>query len=301
MKNDKHPFPGCTLPTELFNPPTINLTVPLEFAYCRPRKASQLTLGPSGSILGLAPSEHLSQTGGASILKQLVEKGVIEQPIFSVTLVGKGEGVLSIGGTIAEEVEKILEETRRDLDAAGGDVEEKTEEMKKVEADLNGDDRESLAESDLKIDTVDEVSQVDEAGTELIKRGLEADTGVGEWTKDWAWAKTQGAEGWWQILMPSVWVDGMKVLKNQAVVIDVSDTPIESTQLTRLTHQDQYALHTSPTTGRERVLRLHLWCLPARASAFQLLRLPLSESSSHRLRIRREQVRVHAEREGPIW
>ena len=61
---------------------------------------------------------------------------------------------------------------------------------------------------------------------ELVKRG-KSEKNVGtsamEWEKEWKWTKTQGADGWWQVLMQAVWVDGIKVLKNQAVVFDVSD------------------------------------------------------------------------------
>ncbi|PBP28196.1 hypothetical protein BUE80_DR000861 [Diplocarpon rosae] len=40
--------------------------------------------------------------------------------------------------------------------------------------------------------------------------------------EDWRWMKVQGAEGWWQILMRGIWVDGIKVLGNQRIVLDVN-------------------------------------------------------------------------------
>ncbi|KAH9220100.1 aspartic peptidase domain-containing protein [Leptodontidium sp. 2 PMI_412] len=40
--------------------------------------------------------------------------------------------------------------------------------------------------------------------------------------KDWKWIKVHGAEGWWQILMRGIWVDGIKVLDNQPIVLDVN-------------------------------------------------------------------------------
>ena len=42
------------------------------------------------------------------------------------------------------------------------------------------------------------------------------------WEEGWVWNGVQGAEGWWQLLMRGVWVDESRVLRNQAVVIDVS-------------------------------------------------------------------------------
>ncbi len=44
--------------------------------------------------------------------------------------------------------------------------------------------------------------------------------------EDWRWMKVHGAEGWWQILMRGIWVDGIKVLGNQPVVLDVSEHPL---------------------------------------------------------------------------
>jgi hypothetical protein len=41
-------------------------------------------------------------------------------------------------------------------------------------------------------------------------------------SNEWKWSMVQGAEGWWQILMRGIWVDGIKVLDNQPVVLDVS-------------------------------------------------------------------------------
>ena len=88
--------------------PTINSSVALSFAYCRPSKFLQHTFGPSDSTLGLAPSEHLSQMGTRSILKQLLEKEAIERPVFSLMLINSHEEVLSIGGTAASAVDMVV-------------------------------------------------------------------------------------------------------------------------------------------------------------------------------------------------
>ena len=43
------------------------------------------------------------------------------------------------------------------------------------------------------------------------------------WRDEWKWSPVEGAEGWWQTLMRGVWTDGVKILKNQPCIIDVSE------------------------------------------------------------------------------
>ena len=146
-------------------------------------------------MLGLAPSEHLSQTKTPTMFKQLLEKDVIERPIWSLMLINDQEGVLSVGGTSAQAVQLVEEQTTTELDNLGalerGDA--------PVEIDL------SILKRDLR-----------SSGKNMVK-AREVD-----WENGWKWSKVQGAEGWWQILMQGVWADGNKVLKNQPAVIDVS-------------------------------------------------------------------------------
>ena len=192
VKSNEHPYPTCGLPTDVFYLPTINTSLPLSFAYCRPSKFSQNTLGPSGSTLGLAPSEQLSQTGSTSILKQLYDKDVIQRSVFSLMLINNHEGVLSIGGTAAAAVKMVVTQMEAELEQLGA-----------VERG--------------------EITPAEE--TSLLKRGRptkEIATRATDWKAGWVWNNVRGADGWWQILMQSVWVDGSKVLKNQGVVIDVS-------------------------------------------------------------------------------
>lgn len=189
-KSFDRPYPTCTLPTDSFHLPTINAIVPLSFAYCRPSKFSVDTLGPSGSILGLAPSEHLRQTQSTSLLKQLLAKDIIERPIFSLMLINGEKGVLSIGGTGARAVDLVEQQTKDELDY---------------------------------IRTIEEGASSNGPSQALVPRGMTKrilDT-RNNWEDGWKWSKVQGAEGWWQILMHGVWVDGSKVLQNQAAVIDV--------------------------------------------------------------------------------
>lgn len=191
-KSYERPYPTCTLPTDSFHLPTINISIPLSFAYCRPSKFSLDTLGASGSALGLTPSEHLRQTKSTSILEQLLQKQIIERPVFSLMLINGQEGVLSIGGTGARAVEMVEQQTKDELDHVSA------VERGELTTDFDGDN--------------------------IIKRSMMEpvfDTKT-NWEEGWKWSQVQGAEGWWQVLMQGVWVDGSKVLHNQAAVIDIN-------------------------------------------------------------------------------
>ncbi len=192
QKSLYRPYPTCHQQTDLFTLPTVNDPLPLSFPYCRPSKFSRNTLGPSGSILGLAPSEHLSQTGSISLLKQLFEKEVIQRPIFSLMLINGQDGVLSVGGSAASAIEMVVAQTENALNKMGG-----TE---------NSD-----------VGPVEKLPPLAKRG----RHGKEIVTKREDWETGWVWTGVQGAEGWWQLLMRGVWVDGSKVLQNQAVVIDV--------------------------------------------------------------------------------
>lgn len=178
---------------DVFHLPTINKSVPLSFTYCRPSKFSLATLGPSGSTLGLASSESLRQTKSTSLLKQLFKKDIIQRPIFSLMLINGQEGILSVGGTSAKAIELVEQQTKAELDHAG-----------------------AAERGELPIDT-----NVPSYISRRDLGGLAAAIGSDDWEDDWRWSKVQGAEGWWQILMQGVWVDGIKILQNQAAVVDV--------------------------------------------------------------------------------
>lgn len=201
VKSDAHPFPQCSLPTDTFHLPTVEISVPLEFAYCKPSRSSTQTLGASGSILGLAPSSHLSQIGSRTFLDQLLEKKTVQRSIFSIMLINDEEGVLSIGGTSAKAVELVLQQTKEELDSL----------------------------------SVPNIFPEDD-GNAHEKRGSHAlapaaQSGETEWHESWRWSKVQGADGWWQILLQGVWMDGSKVIKNQPVVIDVRKSTLPNAYL----------------------------------------------------------------------
>ena len=127
-----------------------------------------------------------------SLMKQLFEREVIQRPVFSLMLINGQDGVLSVGGTAASAIEMVVSQTENALNQLGG-----TE---------KGD-----------------VAPIEKLAP-LVKRGRhgrEVVTKREDWETGWVWTGVQGAEGWWQLLMQGVWVDGSKVLQNQAVVIDV--------------------------------------------------------------------------------
>ena len=219
VKSNIHPYPTCSLPTDIFHLPTVNTQLPLSFAYCRPLKVSRKTLEASGSTLGLAPSGQLSQTGSTSLLKQLLDANAIERPVFSLMLLNGHEGVLSVGGTGARAVQLVDKQTRDELDRVGA------VERGAIPPPLNNDGLDRTG----KVERGRGPPLPDSNG--LVKRGARGSKGVvsrqADWEEGWTWNKVQGAEGWWQILLQAIWIDGSKVLKNQAVVIDVSPSCLE--------------------------------------------------------------------------
>ena len=188
------PFPYCTFPSDQVHLPTVKTSMSMDFAYCRPPKSSLSTLGPSGSKLGLAPFDSVSQTHATSLLSQLLEKKVIERPVFSIMLIDGDHGILSLGGTVAPAVELVEAQTKAQLDHIGS----------------------------IERGKIPDGTPEPHAGA--AKRGDEKDVEkkIVHWDTGFFWTHVQGAEGWWQILLQGIWIDGVKVLKNQAAIIDVS-------------------------------------------------------------------------------
>ncbi len=143
---------------------------------------------PSGAYLGLAPSTALSQTKTPSLITQLIEKNIIDTPVWSLWLINGKDGIFSIGGTSAQSLRRAAIETDDELTRS------RTPEMK----------RDGI--------------MVSRTSTEIEREAALSST-------EWKWSKVQGAEGWWQILMRGIWVDGIKVLENQPIVLDVSTLP----------------------------------------------------------------------------
>lgn len=232
--------------------------VPITFPHCKPPKQSRETLGPSGGILGLAPSDSLKQIKADSLIQQLLNNGMIEHDVFSITLISASEGLLSIGGTVAETVDMIDERIERffgrpppvsgpmqvddpDQDAAdlanGAPQGLVPDEGGKAGQDIlgmppNGDG--GIRKRDEQNEPSSEAAKKLREGREeptqphdLLKRGRKQQKPVEQktipsWKDNWKWSPIEGADGWWQTLMRGVWTDGVKVLKNQPCVIDLS-------------------------------------------------------------------------------
>lgn len=138
-------------------------------------------LAKSGTILGLAPhAESLARLSSSPLQAQLKERSIIQDTIWSVTLLDPEEGILSIGGTIAREVE---------------------------EAKMRGEvELEHFGDPTATSEWVDE--QVD------ARLRLSMQPSV-VWDKHFKWTEVQGAAGWWTGLMKGVWISGAKVTTDQ--------------------------------------------------------------------------------------
>lgn len=109
-------------------------------------------------------------------MPQLIEKHIIDAPIWSILLINGREGIFSIGGTSAAVVRGLEQETADDLARLGGTQ-------------------------------IRRQSRIRNSGDE---------------SSEWKWLQVQGAEGWWQIPLRAVWIDGIKILDSQPVILDVS-------------------------------------------------------------------------------
>jgi hypothetical protein len=162
--------------------PPVRLLLPT----CNPPKASHHTLQPSRSNLGLAQLSHLIRLDGFNLLERLVKEKLIIDKIWSISLLDSERGILSLGTTIAKDMERAKTRSDIELERAGDPTasEQMTEE--EVERKLR-----SMMPDD---------------------QPLQA---------HFKWADTKGAAGWWTSLMAGVWINGVKVLKNQPVLFDV--------------------------------------------------------------------------------
>ena len=135
-------------------------------------------------------------------MTQLIEKDVIDNPVWSLVLINGKDGIFSIGGTSAPSLRLAAIETDDKMTRS------RTPEMK-------GD------------------------GIVVSRTATEIEMEAALSSTEWKWSKVQGAEGWWQILMRGIWVDGIKALENQPIVLDVSTLPnciLSCLTLQRLTH-----------------------------------------------------------------
>ncbi|TAQ88432.1 hypothetical protein B7494_g3215 [Chlorociboria aeruginascens] len=177
-------FPTCREPTDNVLLPTVQRSVSISFAHCRPSKQWVRSLLPSGAYLGLAPSASLSQTKTISLLEQLIEKDIIDTPIWSVMLLNGRDGLFSIGGTSSAAVKRVEREI------------------------ADGLNRLAIPDNGNRDESSDWGRKFDD------QEAIHADI--------WKWSKVQGADGWWQILMRGVWVNGDHILMNQPATLDIN-------------------------------------------------------------------------------
>lgn len=103
--------------------------------------------------------------------------------------------------------------------------------------------------------------------------------------KDWKWMKVQGADGWWQILMRGIWVDGIKVMDNQPIILDVSEF-VEKKIGTFSHAAGQYAVHRRSTHSSPIILLLNIRQQTAFSALRPIPRLSLFQPTKNTLRVR---------------
>lgn len=176
-------FPTCREPKDMVHLPSIQRSIVISFAHCRPSKQWIRALLPSGAYLGLAPSKSLSQTKTVSLIPQLLDGKMIDVPIWSLVLFDGNDGLLSIGGTLAQSPEQPTS----------------------------------------KVETSDQALMHTEIKREgHVKGRAVVDFILEDRMASLKWNSLHGAEGWWQILMEGVWIGKTRILKNQPIILDVS-------------------------------------------------------------------------------
>jgi len=138
---------------------------------------------------------------------------VIQRNLFSIMLLNAREGVLSLGGTAAEAVKAAIDDTENALRRLGDTQPHVEDSMLNATEPFTGED---VLEG-------------------VAKRQLDTQASS-DWTDKWKWTPVQGAEGWWQILMRGVWINGAKVLSNQPTIIDVRGLSEPFSSLSGLTY-----------------------------------------------------------------
>ena len=259
--------------------PSIHQQFPLTFPHCRPSRQSQETLHASGGILGLAPAESLRQITSSSLIRQLLDSKIIEEDVFSITLIDGQEGLLSVGGTAADSMVLIQDRIEQFLGkSAPSSAAEKVLDTDQDSIDLVNGAPKDLIGGTLKPRDPSEISKSEESKSarSLLRRGLELlpepivkrarkpkpleQKAMPGWRDQWKWSPVEGAEGWWQTLMRGVWTGGVKILKNQPCVIDVglefAITCVYRANIESATAQR--AIHPSSPSSCQTVLRFDI-------------------------------------------
>lgn len=233
--------------------PTVNASHGFSFAHCKPRRQSLDTLLPSGALLGLAPSSSLSQMDEnlPTFIGQLAEGKFIKEEVFSLTLIGGDQGILSIGGTIQQAIATVEAHIENHLGRPQSSVADAQQQVPNgfeaaaaagqgsnalpaagvplqgplakrdfgSDAGLPNDLLSKRSDDGMaqKVPTFEDLNPFNRAGR-MKQHGQH----MPSWKDGWKWSPVEGAAGWWQILMRGIWADQVKVMKNQPCIIDVS-------------------------------------------------------------------------------
>jgi hypothetical protein len=174
--NDEKIHPICHRPSDEFQFPG-QRSFRLDLPTCTPSKSSHLSLAKAGTHLGLGPStKPLARLTSLSFIESLLSAKIIEKNLFSVTLLSAEIGVLSLGGTIAREVEEA--KTRADIE---------------------------LQNFGNPIATKDWVDQ------QVKKRMHVVMPDDSHWDEHFKWTDVMGSEGWWTVLLRGIWIGSAKV------------------------------------------------------------------------------------------
>ena len=212
-----HPYPHCTLPTDNISLPNTNVSLPIQIPYCIPPKVSRRTLRESGSMLGLAPSASLSQIHSKLLLQQLVEHGVVERPVWSLMLINGERGVLSVGGTAEESVERVKKQ-----------VDEELERLNTPDAALDDsgpvqterlEERANLTPLSLPPDAP---STPEPAPLQNLAPIMGPAQNPPPAAQEWRYTLTHGAQGFHQILLTALTLSNLPILRNQPAILDLS-------------------------------------------------------------------------------
>ena len=174
----------CRKTTDTFHLDKSGFPPRLVFPICSPSQSTVHTLLPDGSVFGLGPPGSLSRLQDSSIIIQSHTLSLVTSPIWSITLLDNISGILSLGTTVAYEVERA---------------------KLQVEIEL------------MNVGQAHAISQWVQA---QIRPQMELMKAV-PWQEHFKWTELQGAKGWWTTLMSGVWVNGAKVLRNQPVLFDI--------------------------------------------------------------------------------
>ena len=176
----------------------------IRFPLCTAPKYSVFTRHNSGAILGLA--SQFSSKGQSllsripiapGLLSTLLDQKIINNKIASLTLLDSTSGVLTLGGTIAHEIETARIRSEAELDILG--------------------QQSTLSATELETKIAEIVNH------HLLPFPTTAEDQFKWLPSNTAAKSTSGTfSGWWTPLMSGVWINGHKALRNQPVLLDLS-------------------------------------------------------------------------------